>query len=367
MRVLDRYIVRSLIVNYVIGLAVMVSLYMVLDLFVNIDEFTESDEPWSVLIGHIVQYYSAHSLLYFAQLSGVITMFACMATIARMRQANELTAVLSSGVSLYRVAVPIVAFALATSALWYVDKELLIPRIAHRLSRGHEDAAGTQSRKVAFVADGRYRLLSAIRFIPAEQRMERVLMMHRDENGGFAKMVEASAAQWEDIPGHPNGGVWRLTDGFESRRIQSDRSLGPSDDVDVQPVDVLECDLDPHDLETRQEEKWLAYLSSADLSRLANDLPVLSHRVRRAQHERFAAPLVHMLMLMLGLPFFLSRAPANVISDSGKCLVISGLCYLLAYAGENFVRTESLSALPAWMPLIVFTPVAVVLVDRMRT
>ena len=39
--VLDRYLLRSLLVNYLIGLGVMLSLYVVLDMFVNMDEFTE--------------------------------------------------------------------------------------------------------------------------------------------------------------------------------------------------------------------------------------------------------------------------------------------------------------------------------------
>ena len=107
---IDRYLLRALLVNYVIGLAVMMSLYVVLDLFVNMDEFMERGYPaWRVL-WNMVDYYTPNLLLYFSQLSSVITLFACLATLAKLRRFNELTAMLASGVSLYRLARPVLAF-----------------------------------------------------------------------------------------------------------------------------------------------------------------------------------------------------------------------------------------------------------------
>ncbi len=367
MTTLDRYVLRTLLVNYLIALAVMLSLYMVLDLFFNIDEFTESGESVATVTANIVKYYAAHSTLYFAQLSGVITLFACMATLARMRRSNELTAMLSAGVSLYRAAVPVVVFGLATSVLWYIDTELVRPRVAHLLARSHDDAGGVRSRGVWFVNDGPSALFSAQRFFPAQGRVEKMLIIHRDARGAVEKITEADVAEWEPIPGHPAGGVWRLQGGVESRRTTSDAPLGPRDQVETTTLTRYEGRLGPEALESRQAEQWLEYSSSAQLAKLQTREPALAGRIRRAHHGRFTAPLVHLLMLLLGIPFFLSREPANIITDAGKCLIVCGMCYLLAYAGEHFIRTSAFSALPAWLPLIVFTPVAVVLIDRIRT
>lgn len=367
MTTLDRYILRTLVVNYLIALAVMLSLYTVLDLFFNIDEFTETNDSLLSVMGNIASYYGAHSFLYFSQLSGVITLFACMATLARMRRANELTAVLASGVSLYRVAVPVVAFGLGTSLFWYADTEVLKPRVGHLLSRSHDDASGSRSRGVWFVNDGPSSLLSAIQFFPAERRLEKLLVLHRDEQGAVVRVTEADEATWEAIPGHPVGGVWRLSGGVESRRMPAAGGLGPQERIESAAIDRYESRLNPMSLETRQFEQWLDHSSSSQLSEVTEREPALAGKIRRVKHGRFATPLVHMLLLLLGLPFFLSRAPANIINDAGKCLVVCGACYLLAYSGEHFVKTATYSAFPAWLPLIVFAPVAVVLIDRVRT
>lgn len=367
MTLLDRYVLRTLTVNYLIALAIMMSLYTVLDLFFNIDEFTESGEPAMTIATSIFSYYWAHSFLYFAQLSGVITLFACMVTLSRMRKANELTAVLASGVSLYRLAVPVVAFGLVTSLLWYVDTEFFIPSVGHRLARNHEDAMGRQARGVWFVKDRDAALLSAMEFIPADGEMRQLLVLHRDEHGAIVRVTEADRATWEPIVGHPRGGVWRLERGLESRREMRREGLGPREERTDRVVLVYESDLTPHDIEVRQTRQWLAFSSSAQLTALAKSDPTIASRTRQIKHTRFASPLVHVLMLLLGLPFFLSREPANTITDAGRCLLVCGSCFLLAFSGEHIVRTSTWSALPAWLPLIVFTPVAVVLLDRIRT
>ena len=367
MSTLDRYLLRSLMINYAIALAIMMSLYIVLDLFVNIDEFTESSAPTLVVARNIASYYGAHCFLYFSQLSGVITLFACLATLARMRRANELTAMLASGVSLYRVAVPVIAFGLAASALWYLDVEVMVPRIAHYLARSHEDAGGTRSRAVWFVKDNETDLVSALEFIPARDEMRHLLILERDRDGAAVSVIEADRANWVPLAGHPAGGHWRLERGVRRYRVIDDSALGPRDAMRSAPIDHYESSLNPATVEVRQAQQWLNFASSTRLTKLARQDPSLAERVRRIRHGRFAAPLVHVLMLLLGLPFFLSREPANVFADAGRCVVVCGLCFVVAFSSENFVVTSTLSALPAWLPIIVFSPVAVVLFDRMRT
>jgi hypothetical protein len=166
MTTLDRYILRGLVANYLIAITVMISLYVVLDLFFNMDEFTETEGE---VLRNMASFYGTRIYLYFAQLSGVITLFACLITLARMRRQNELTAVLASGVSLYRLAAPVVAFALLTSILWYVDSEVIIPRIAHKLARRHDDAQGERTFRVRFLRAANDDLLSADQYRPKDQ------------------------------------------------------------------------------------------------------------------------------------------------------------------------------------------------------
>jgi hypothetical protein len=73
-----------------------------------------------------------------------------------------------------------------------------------------------------------------------------------------------------------------------------------------------------------------------------------------------------MVMLLLGLPFFLARSPGNVLTDAAKCVTATGLCYVLNIVAQS-VRSEMASALPAWLPILIFGTIAVVLIDRIKT
>jgi len=364
---LDRYILRSMLVNYLIALGVMISLYVVLDLFVNMDEFTEQGYPPATVLLNILDYYTPNVFLYFSQLSPVIALFACLATIARLRKQHELTAILASGVSLYRVAAPVVAFGLSTTVLLVIDNEWIIPTFAHRLSRDHDDVDGKRVYEVLFLPDRDGALLSAGRFHPGRQDLQRLLVFTRDAEGALVQTLEADHAIWEPTLGPQVEGRWRLDRGRQTTRLRRDEAtLGPREDKQVSFPAVYESDLSPREIQLRQSEGWIRFLSLGQLRRLQDSH--IADRVAVAQtiHRRIAAPIVGIVMLLLGLPFFLDRSPANVLSDTGKCLLACGLCYVATLVVQS-LRPESASALPAWIPIFVFATLATVLIDRIRT
>jgi len=365
--VLDRYLLRSLLVNYLIGLGVMLSLYVVLDMFVNMDEFTEQGYPVLTIAGNIVGYYAPNLLLYFSQLSGVITLFACAAVLARMRKLNEMTAILSSGVSLYRVARPVLIFGAVVTGLLVVDTEWLVPAVAHKLSRTHDDADGKRAYEVLFLRDKDGGLLSAGRFHPGSHDLERLLVLVRNEDGSVVQTWEADHATWEPPSSIRPQGRWRLDRGRLTTRLAGvETRLGPRENQSVAFPKYYESDLSPEAIELRQSQGWVRFLSLAQLRELETDRTADRTSIIQTRHSRIAAPIVSLLLLLLGLPFFLDRSPANVVSDAGKCLLVCGLCYVATFVAQN-IRSETASALPAWIPIFVFGTLAMVLLDRVRT
>ncbi len=368
MKILDRYILRSLLVNYAIALGVMISLYVVLDLFVNMDEFTEGNTSTGTIIAGILGYYSNNLFLYFAQLSGVITLFACLASVARMRRQNEMTAILASGVSLYRIAAPVIAFGLLTSALWFLDTELIIPSIAHKLARRHDDALGHKTYGVWFLKDRDDALLSAQKFDPATRTMKRMLVVYRDETGAVSHVLQAEEARWRPDEAYAAGGVWELQRGeLRARDTSPPRHLGPQGSVVREAVRRYESDLNPEAIQLRQSSQWVQHLASHQLEELVEKGKIDAARIQHIKHGRFATPIVNLILLLLGLPFMLGATPGNILNDGARCLAVCGSCFLFSFAGHSISMEGSLAALPSWLPIFVFTPVVVVLLDRIKT
>jgi lipopolysaccharide export LptBFGC system permease protein LptF len=153
MRTLDRYVVRSFLSAAVMLLAAIMALRIVSDLFFNMDEFVENYGSFTAMVANIARYYSYQSLMYFAELGGVIIVVAAAFTLARMNRTNELTAMLASGVSLHRVIVPMIVSAMLMGGLIVVDREWIIPPVAEHLVRSRDDAKEVRKFPITLTPD----------------------------------------------------------------------------------------------------------------------------------------------------------------------------------------------------------------------
>lgn len=367
LRTLDRYLLRSFVSNYVLSLFVLISLYVVLDLFVNLDEFTEDGASFTSILVSIADYYLYNLPVYFAQLSGVITAFAACGTLARMQRQNEITAFLASGTSSYRLAAPIVVAGLAMNLLLVVNYETILPRIAPKLARTRDDVEGARVYEVWFIKDGENRLISAQQFSPKEQRVGKLIVMERStdptDKGGLGDIILADKADWN---GAKHG--WDLINGFRYSVARQGEGVFGRNRMVKERTTFYPSNLVPEDLKLRQTTQWLAFLSTRQLNALAEHGDVDRARIAQIKHRRFTEPIGNMVLLLLGLPFFMNRLPASILTQGGKALLVCAISFLVTFGGQQVVGTLDVSpALPAWIPILVFAPVAVLLLDNVKT
>lgn len=135
MTTLDRYVIRNFFMAVLLWFIVLMSVRVMADLLFNLDEFAGTSEGFLDRLAWIGTYYSYQSVLYFAELGGIIIVVAAVFSLARMNYSNELTAILASGISLYRVLFPIVIGAIVVGGAVFADREFIIPRISHMLVR----------------------------------------------------------------------------------------------------------------------------------------------------------------------------------------------------------------------------------------
>lgn len=374
-KTVDRYLLRSFLANYLISLFVMISLYVTLDLFVNLDEFTEESPPFSEIMRHIASFYGYNLFLYFAQISGVITLFAGALTLARMQRNNEMTALLASGTSMYRIAAPVIAAGLVMNVLWIVDQEVILPRVAFKLARPRNDVEGQRVYGIWCLKDGPGHLLSAVRFHPANRQLGHMMVIDRDERGMLSGVITADVADWD-----PQRRGWNLKRGRERHVTHPQDFLSGEEAVRPETVTFYKSDLDPEEIVLRQSAQWMNFLSLRELAELRRRNVVSSAQVAQIRHARFTAPVNNLMLLILGIVFFLRREPSSVIVQGGKALAVCATCFVVGFIGVHLIGAIDISlplpfigsvqippALPAWFPTIVFSPVCVLLLDSVRT
>ena len=144
---LDRMFLVSFFRSYFIVWTSLISLYVVIDLFTNIDDFGSKGGGLGSVVTHIAQYYGYRVALIFDLLAEFITLMAAMFTVAWLQRNNELLPQLSAGIPTRRVIRPILLGAAITLALGPVNKEFVIPRIADELMKPRDD----RGRSIVFL------------------------------------------------------------------------------------------------------------------------------------------------------------------------------------------------------------------------
>ena len=105
-------------------------------------------------------------------------------------------------------------------------------------------------------------------------------------------------------------------------------------------------------------------MSIGQLSKLAKLKQVADPRSAvLTKHIRITEPLNSLVMLLVGVPFILSRE-RNVKSSAMRCLCMVGVFYTFIYI-SRYLDLPPVWA--AWLPVLVFGPIAAIMYDSIKT
>ncbi len=396
MKILDRYIIRQFLINFVLLFTVVILLFVVVDLIVDVDEFVQAGEAhkefWYDLTpvataAAVVDYYVPVVLLVYVFFNGLIVVGAMGFTIVGLQRNRELTAVIASGVSLYRVAAPVLVAGLILSALTLPVQEFLLPPLAPKLVRSKsqlkEAKQGLESKQVYYARAGGSDLLSAASFDAEAGQLSGLRVLSRDETGRTATIITADFAEWDEP-----AGVWDLTNGraevpaelggesspnFASNSARAEGEVVPDRRPRVRGVTAYETDLSPTVLLARRNALYAGLLSIRTLEGLAANEAVDGEqraKVTQIISSRFSLMVLNVLVLVMGLPFFLKRVPGDTLVSS---LRAAGLC-IGAWGGGLMMLQLSPGAIPvggpvlvAWLPVAIYLPVAAWLLQTVES
>jgi lipopolysaccharide export system permease protein len=230
-RILDRQRYWSFLKAYVICYVSLVGLYIVIDAFSNLDEFTKRAEGIVEISQVMGRFYLIRQSLMFDQLSGVIGMMAAIFTVTWMQRNNEQLAILAAGVSTHRAIRPVLVASVLVSGLTVANQEITMPAFAEELAKSHDDDGQT-----AVHVTGRYDPRNVyIHGIDAD-RASRTLIpfaatIPKDIFGSI-RYIKGRQATYipPDHPTAPLKGGW-LVRGAIIYPVLEEEVLGPSTDV----------------------------------------------------------------------------------------------------------------------------------------
>ena len=211
MRILDRERYWSFFKAYVICYVSLVGLFIVIDAFSNMDEFTKRADGVAETLQVMGRYYLIHQSLFFDYLCGVIGMMAAIFTVTWMQRNNEHLAILAAGVSTHRAIRPVLVSSVIVSTFAIANQELVMPPYAEELAKSHDDD-GQRTVRVSGRYDSRSVMIDGV---DADRESKTILTMYATIPVGiFGEIKEVKGQQGTYIPpDHPTAplkGGWLI-------------------------------------------------------------------------------------------------------------------------------------------------------------
>lgn len=355
----DRYLLRNFWHAFAVCFTALFGLVVVIDLLENLDEFINRNEGRGTvaLLEKITWYYTFQSVLFIDRAGSALTVISVAVVLILMQRSGELAPLLSAGVPMRRVLLPLVFAAVFVNGLLLINQELIVPEIADWALEGRgvtaKQAPGVESaydNQTRIIIDGKH-LLPAKQTIvqpdfvlPMPEIVEELTILQA-ERAVFHRSKDGKPTGWylygvnpkyEDIP---------LTE--EGRRII--RQVPKIDGVFVATA------LSPDQLYKRNSSYTM--LSSLELVRRIQSPAfglVSVHRLVLHLHSRMVQPLLNVIAVLITIPLMVRRESLSLVIDSGLCAILHGGLFGLVQVCQFLGGGHLIPAdLAAWLPVIV--------------
>ena len=358
MRILDKYLLREYLWPLVYCFDTFAMLMIVIDLFGTLDDFIQ----YHARLGTVVHYY----LILFPEMFVIIMPMALLLgllfCLANLSKCNELVAMRVNGISLLRIALPLLAIGAAATIAVFVVNELFVPHAHERADALRARVKGKGQPDVLenffFANTIERRDWYARRFDTHRSEMDTVEVHNRKDNGDPDIDVYADSARWINHQWHFfNADVYDHSETKPPVVHVADTNFPAFKET---PARLAVEGKNPDDLTTRELRRYI------QTQRVAHHFVGLAKYEVKLQ-SRYAFPLTCLLVVLMGIPLGMRVSRSGPLLGVGTALTLVVVFYFLnniTLALGDGGRIPP--AVAAWTTNAIFACVGSVLLYRAR-
>ena len=359
---LDDYLLRDFFLYLGMIMASFVVMLVVFTLFELLGDILRNQIPVIVVIEYLLNV--APFLLY--GVAPLVVLLAVLVTFGVMERANEITAMKASGISVYRVAAPVLVASAALAVGMFVADQFYLPHTNKRQEELHNRIKGKPAQTYLlpdrkWIFGQNHDIYYYQFFDPDRDQFARVTLFELDPAAfSVTRRIHAERAHWEDSMNR-----WVYEQGWQ-------RTLRGAAIADYQTFEVStfpEAGEPPAYF--KKEVRQYSEMNYQELRRYIRDLQQSGFDVVRLRVElqkKFAYPAVTLVMAVLAVPFALSSGKRGAVTGVATAV---GIALVYTAVSRLFEGMGNLSQLPAglaaWSPDLVFGLVGGYLILKMRT
>ncbi len=357
--ILDRYITWKFLSILFFTILAFIIIFVIVDLIENLDKFLSHDAS----LGNVTLYYIFYIPYIIILTLPVSMLLSSLFSLGSMAQYNEIIAIKTSGVSTYRILLPILILAFLISILSGLAGETVVPisnqaRLdIFRYQIKKETREIKTSRNQLAIQDGKNRQIYMQFYETAKQRAYKVNIIWTNENK-ITRRIDARYMQWE-----PQKSIWMLIDITERKFTSSGQVVTRLDSLAYAQSQITPDDL--IDLEKKPEE-----MNYAELNRFVDKQLSLGADARQwlvDLYMKISYPFANFIIVMFGAPLAAKKRRSGPALGFALALLISFVYFLFLRTGQVLGHKGNITPwLAAWIGNIVFGVGAILIMWRAR-
>jgi lipopolysaccharide export system permease protein len=321
MGILNRYIALTWLRLLLLCLSGFVGLYLVVDLIEKIPRFLRSGGA----AADIIQYFIWKLPEMVSRTATFSILMATLLTLGLLSRDSEIIAMRSCGISLFKIALPLLTLGFVSSVILLINAELLLPYSYARTEMIDRVNIKKNGDRVTFKRNNIWfrsnsMILQARLFEPKSRTLSGVVVWSVDDSMNPVSRIDAVTAQYQN-------GNWLLNSvvlkefkatGFHSKSIKT----MPLDlKLKVEDLQVLDIDADNMSIRTLKEY-------AENLRRGGYQ----AYRYLTLMHTKIASPFAALIMVLLGIPFALRNSRTGGIAMGIGAGIGIGFAYFVVNA-----------------------------------
>ena len=352
--IMDRYILRE----FLKILALVLISVAVLAIVVDYTQISGDVQANRIAFHTLFAYYRFMLFQIVNWTLPISVLVATLITFGLFSKSNEVTAFKSGGISLYRIAMPVVSIAVAMSVFSYLTADYVLPYSNQRVDelrkkiKGQRTVSARDQQKLWFLGKGRY----IINFLAYDRNAKQLSQVQVFEfhptQFRLVRRVYAESARWD-------GQGWVFERGW-IRSFGDNRTVIYSEIM--QPLRLFYRER-PEDFAT--EIKAPEQMTFAQLRRYIETIRKSGYAAEDLSvklYEKTSWPFISVVMALIALPFAFRTGKRGALYGVGIALVV-GIVYWMVFAiFTKFGEVGNLPApLAAWSANVLFAIAAVYL------
>ena len=361
-QILDEYVLRDFAAYFGLVLSTFTLLTLVVTFFELLGAIIRNRVPLVTVGEYLLNFLP--SVLY--MMTPLSVLIAVLVTFGLMEKANEITAMKATGISLYRIVVPVLAVGLALAVgLFFFEREVL-PR-ANKRQDALWNAMKGKPPQTYLRADRKWifgqqsSIFYYEFFDPDRNQFGRLAIFQFDpQTLSITRRIYATRVHWDE-----NLQGWIFAQGWE--RTFRGPAIERYEKFDVRTFP----DITEPPAYFKKEVKQSSEMNYEELSGYIDDLKQSGFdvvRLRVQLHKKLAYPLITFVMAVLAIPFSLSAGRRGASAGVAMAIGIAVVYWVASSLFENLGNVGALpAALAAWSPDLLFALIGGYFIFRLPT